>query len=185
MSKSRIILVGGGARSGKSAFALELARSLGTQRLFVATAQPGDAEMAERIRRHQQSRGDGFTTLEEPLAIEQALLGRQTRYDVLVLDCVTLWLSNMLLQGMDADAILLRVDGLIAALAGGPGHAVIITNEVGMGLVPETALGRVFRDVAGSVHQRLSAAADEVYFAVLGAMLRIKPAPAFISMQAS
>jgi adenosylcobinamide kinase/adenosylcobinamide-phosphate guanylyltransferase len=184
MSNPRTILVGGGARSGKSAFALALARTLGTRRLFLATAEAGDEEMAERIRRHRQSRGDDFTTVEEPRAIAD-VLRRQGGYDVLVLDCLTLWLSNMLLEGADGDAVLRSVDDLIAVLANGSMHAVIITNEVGMGLVPETALGRLFRDVAGFAHQRLSAAADEVYFAVLGTMLRIKPAPAFIPVQVS
>jgi adenosylcobinamide kinase/adenosylcobinamide-phosphate guanylyltransferase len=184
MINLRTILVGGGARSGKSAFALALARTLGKRRLFVATAQAGDDEMAERIRRHRESRGNDFTTVEEPVAIADALR-RHDGYDVLVLDCLTLWLSNMLLEGANAEAILRSVDDLIAMLANGSMHAVIITNEVGMGLVPDTALGRVFRDLAGFAHQRLSAAADEVYFAMLGTMLRIKPAPAFIPMQMS
>src|SRR5262249_49919551 len=136
MVQPRLILVGGGARSGKSDFALELARSLGKRRLFLATARAGDEEMAERIRRHQERRGPGFTTVEEPLALAE-LLRRQQDHDVLVLDCLTLWLSNMLLEGADAEAILHRVDELIAVLAGGPMHAVIVTNEVGMGVVPE------------------------------------------------
>jgi len=174
MSNPRTILVGGGVRSGKSAFALALARTLGKRRLFLATAQAGDEEMAARIRRHRETRGDDFTTIEEPLALGE-LVRRQSGYDVVVLDCLTLWLSNMLLTGAGVEAILARVEDLIATLAAGAMHAVIVTNEVGMGLVPETALGRVFRDVAGFAHQRLSKAADEVYFAVLGTILRIKP----------
>jgi adenosylcobinamide kinase/adenosylcobinamide-phosphate guanylyltransferase len=184
MAKNRLILVGGGARSGKSDFGLTLARSLGRRRLFLATAQPGDDEMAERIRRHRARRGDDFATIEEPLAIAE-VLRRQTGYDVLVLDCLTLWLSNMLLTGTESAAILAHGDDLIRVLAGGSMQAVIITNEVGMGLVPETALGRAFRDLAGVTHRRLSSAADEVYFAVLGTMLRIKPDLALIPMQPS
>jgi adenosylcobinamide kinase/adenosylcobinamide-phosphate guanylyltransferase len=182
MTPCRLILVGGGARSGKSDFALALARTLGKRRLFLATAQAGDEEMAERIRRHRQTRGDDFITIEEPHAVPETL-SRQTGYDVLVLDCLTLWISNMLLEGAEVEAILRRIDDLISILAGGGMHAVIITNEVGMGLVPETPLGRVFRDVTGFAHQRLSKAADEVYFAVLGTMLRIKPALTFVPMQ--
>jgi len=174
MSNPRTILVGGGARSGKSDFALSLARTLGKRRLFLATAQAGDEEMAARIRRHRESRGDDFTTIEEPLEVLESIR-RHNGYDVIVLDCLTLWLSNMLLEGAAVEAILGRIDDLIAVLADGAMHAVIITNEVGMGLVPETPVGRVFRDVAGFAHQRLSKAADEVYFTVLGTILRIKP----------
>jgi len=130
--------------------------------------------MAARIRRHRESRGDDFTTIEEPLEVLESIR-RHNGYDVIVLDCLTLWLSNMLLEGAAVEAILGRIDDLIAVLADGAMHAVIITNEVGMGLVPETPVGRVFRDVAGFAHQRLSKAADEVYFTVLGTILRIKP----------
>jgi adenosylcobinamide kinase/adenosylcobinamide-phosphate guanylyltransferase len=182
MTPGRLILVGGGARSGKSDFALTLARTLGKRRLFLATALAGDEEMAERIRRHRQTRGADFTTIEEPRAVPEVLAG-QTGYHVVVLDCLTLWISNMLLEGMKSEAILERVDELVAVLGKSGMHAVLITNEVGMGLVPETPLGRVFRDVAGLAHQRLSKAADEVYFAVLGTMLRIKPAPALLQVQ--
>jgi adenosylcobinamide kinase / adenosylcobinamide-phosphate guanylyltransferase len=178
----RLILIGGGARSGKSDFALSLARSLGSRRLFLATAEARDDEMADRIRRHQEHRGNDFTTVEEPLAVTAAL-SRHQAYDVLVLDCLTLWISNLLLAGTESEKILGKVDELLAHVRAAGVHGVIITNEVGMGLVPETALGRTFRDVAGLAHQRLSQAADEVYFAVLGTMLRIKPAPAFVAHQ--
>jgi len=172
MDKRQIILVGGGVRSGKSDFALSLARRLGKRRLFLATAQTADDEMAKRIRR-----GDDFFTFEEPLAIADAIR-RHKNYDVLVLDCLTLWLSNLLLQGCTQEQILQRVDDLLAVLAERTGHVLIITNEVGMGIVPETDLGRLFRDVAGLAHQRISQIADEVYLAVLGTILRIKPGPA-------
>ncbi len=180
MPLNPVILVGGGVRSGKSAFALALARRRGGRRLFLATAQAGDAEMAERIRRHRQTRGPDFDTLEEPLAVPEAI--RQARHDVIVLDCLTLWLANLLCAGHDAEAVLGRVDDLAAALAPRSSAVIIVTNEVGMGIVPESALGRTFRDVAGSAHQRLSTAADEVYCALLGTMLRLKPAPAFLDV---
>jgi adenosylcobinamide kinase / adenosylcobinamide-phosphate guanylyltransferase len=163
-------------RSGKSDFALSRARELGQRRLFLATAQAGDDEMAERIRRHRETRGDDFVTFEEPLAVPDAIR-RHADFDVLVLDCLTLWLSNLLLAGCNQDRALEQVDELLAVLKERSGHAVIITNEVGMGIVPESALGRLFRDVAGLAHQRLSQAADELYLAVLGTILRIKPAP--------
>jgi adenosylcobinamide kinase/adenosylcobinamide-phosphate guanylyltransferase len=179
MTAKRIILVGGGTRSGKSRFALSLAAKLGERRLFIATGQAKDREMADRIQRHQASRGADFPTLEEPLALPRAL--RQvTDKDVVVIDCLTLWLANLLLEGMAPADIADRVTDLAAALERRAFHAVVVTNEVGMGIVPESSLGRIFRDVAGSAHQLLSRRADEVYFAVLGTMLRLKPEPAFI-----
>jgi adenosylcobinamide kinase/adenosylcobinamide-phosphate guanylyltransferase len=171
-----MILVGGGTRSGKSDFALARARRLGPRRLFVATARAGDAEMAARIDRHRQTRGADFHTLEEPLALPEALC-RAEGWDVVLLDCLTLWLANLLLEGKGQGAVLGHVEELAAALRGVPAHVVVVTSEVGLGLVPETPLGRTFRDVAGLAHQRLARAADEVYFAVLGVVLRLKPGP--------
>ncbi len=171
-----MILIGGGVRCGKSELALALARRLGRRRLFLATAQAGDDEMHARIDRHRRTRGDDFHTLEEPLAVADVLRQRDD-YDVVVIDCLTLWMTNLLLQECDSEDILHRVEQLIAVLRQKPTNAIIVTNEVGLGLVPETALGRMFRDVTGLAHQRLAAAADEVYFGVLGMMLRLKPGP--------
>jgi adenosylcobinamide kinase/adenosylcobinamide-phosphate guanylyltransferase len=172
----RIILVGGGARCGKSDLALSLARRLGPRRLFLATAQAGDDEMRERIGRHRRTRGDDFRTLEEPLAVPEALR-EASGHDVVVLDCLTLWLANLLCNGREPEAVLRCVEDLAEVLGRGPMHAIIVTSEVGLGLVPETPLGRTFRDVAGLAHQRLAAAADEVYFGAMGLMLRLKPGP--------
>jgi adenosylcobinamide kinase/adenosylcobinamide-phosphate guanylyltransferase len=172
----QVILVGGGARSGKSDFALTVARRLGSGRLFLATAEPGDEEMHARICRHRQTRGPDFHTVEEPLAVAD-VFRRVQGYDVVVLDCLTLWLANLLLGGKDAEAVLWQVEELAGVLDRRLVHAVIVTSEVGLGLVPETPLGRTFRDVAGQAHQRLAEMADEVYFGVLGVMLRLKPAP--------
>jgi adenosylcobinamide kinase/adenosylcobinamide-phosphate guanylyltransferase len=176
VSERRIVLVGGGARSGKSTFALARARELGARRLFVATARRYDAEMSERIDRHRAERGAEFTTVEEPLAVAEALAGA-AGYDVAVVDCLTLWLSNLLLDGAGADAVERRIDDLAGSLVRAPCHVVLVTNEVGMGLHPDTPLGRTFRDLAGRAHQRLSAVADEVHLAVLGLLVRLKPAP--------
>ncbi|HEX5271836.1 MAG TPA: bifunctional adenosylcobinamide kinase/adenosylcobinamide-phosphate guanylyltransferase [Gemmataceae bacterium] len=176
MNQYRIILVGGGTRCGKSDLALALARRLGPRRLFLATAQGRDDEMRERILRHRRTRGDDFRTVEEPLAVAE-VLRRTPDDDVVVLDCLTLWLSNLLLAGHDPEAVLRRVEELAEVLRQRPAHAVVVTNEVGLGLVPETPLGRTFRDVAGLAHQHLAAAADEVYFGALGLMLRLKPGP--------
>jgi adenosylcobinamide kinase/adenosylcobinamide-phosphate guanylyltransferase len=176
VTERHVVLVGGGARSGKSAFALARARELGARRLFLATARRYDAEMSERIDRHRADRGSDFVTVEEPLAVEDAILGA-TGHDVVVVDCVTLWLSNLLLDRVPPDAIERRVEDLSRALARAPCHAVLVTNEVGMGLHPDTSLGRTFRDIAGRAHQQLAAAADEVHLAVLGLLVRLKPAP--------
>ena len=176
LTHRQLILVGGGARSGKSDFALVVARRLGSRPLFVATAEAGDDEMRARIRRHRESRGADFQTREEPLAVAE-VFRRVARHDVVVLDCLTLWLANLLLAGNDADAVARRVEELAGVLDGRLAHAVIVTSEVGLGLVPETPLGRTFRDVAGLAHQRLAGLADEVYFGVLGVMLRLKPGP--------
>ena len=176
-SGGRIVLVGGSVRSGKSAYALVRARSLGPRRVFLATARAYDEELAERIRRHQAERaGDGFTTIEEPVALVEAL-ERVPPCDVVVIDCVTLWLANLLVDGVAPGEIERRAAGLAAALRRSPRDVVVVTNEVGMGVHPETALGRTFRDLAGRAHQALARAADEIHLAVLGALLRIKPGP--------
>jgi adenosylcobinamide kinase/adenosylcobinamide-phosphate guanylyltransferase len=174
----QIALVGGGVRSGKSAFALELARSLGRRRAFVATAEARDDEMRERVARHRQERGAEFETVEAPVELSGALrsLGG-TGTDVVVVDCLTFWLSNLLLAGAAQQEIARQVEGLAETLAAAPFHSVLVTNEVGMGVVPESALGRAFRDVTGRAHQALSARADRIYFAALGTILRLKPGP--------
>ena len=171
-----LVLIGGGVRSGKSSFALRLARTLGERRLYVATAEARDDEMADRIRRHVQERGPDFRTLEAPLQVVEGIdAARET--DVVIVDCLTLWLSNLLLRGDGEESILGQVEGLMATLRGKPFHAILITNEVGMGVVPESALGRAFRDLCGRAHQAIAARADEIYFGALGTLIRLKPGP--------
>jgi adenosylcobinamide kinase/adenosylcobinamide-phosphate guanylyltransferase len=172
----QVILVGGGVRSGKSAFALERARSIGKRRAFLATAQPFDREMTERIALHRSERGDDFKTIEEAIAIAERLDELQD-IDVVVLDCVTIWLSNLMLCDRSLKQILADVDELVAVVARRRFSTIIVTNEVGMGVVPETPLGRTFRDVCGLTHQRLAREADEIDVAILGSVLQIKPAP--------
>jgi adenosylcobinamide kinase/adenosylcobinamide-phosphate guanylyltransferase len=172
----QLILVGGGVRSGKSTFALARARSLGARRAFIATAQAFDDEMRDRIALHRSERGVDFRTIEEPLAIPQ-VLAELHDVDAVVIDCVTIWLSNLLLREMPAPQILEQVDELVRVAARRRFHIIVVTNEVGMGVVPESALGRAFRDLSGLAHQRLAREADEVDVAILGTMLRIKPGP--------
>lgn len=177
--KPKKILIGGGARAGKSRYALHLARRLGERRRFVATAQALDLEMQRRIARHRAERGTDFTTTEEAVEIP-AFLDAVDDADVVVVDCLTLWLSNLLVRGESEGRIQERLSRLAAAVHGAQFHLILVTNEVGMGVVPETPLGRLFRDVAGHTHQRLSGEADEVYVAILGTILRLKPAPVMI-----
>jgi adenosylcobinamide kinase / adenosylcobinamide-phosphate guanylyltransferase len=170
-----IALIGGGVRCGKSAFALALARKLGEQRLFIATAEALDSEMSARIAAHRAERGADFATLEEPLALAEAI--EHSSADVIIVDCLTLWLSNLLLRECSDAQIEARVTGLAHALQARRAHSVLVSNEVGMGVVPESALGRRFRDCAGRAHQQLAALADHVYFGALGSMLRLRPGP--------
>jgi len=175
-ASGKTLLIGGGTRSGKTAFALACARRLGQRRVYLATAEAGDSEMALRIAAHRAERGADFRTVEEPVQVV-ATLSRMTGCDVVIVDCLTLWLSNLLLREESPEAAWRRIEQLAVAAGRFPFHLVLVTNEVGMGIVPESALGRSFRDVAGRAHQRLAQTADEVYFSALGVMLRLRPGP--------
>ncbi len=165
-----IILVGGGARSGKSRHALEFARRRGKRLAFLATAQVFDAEMEARIARHRAERGTEFRTIEEPIEIAAAI--READADAMVVDCLTLWLSNIMLTfGRDVDA---EIEKVLNAARQSPAAVILVTNEVGCGIVPESTLGRDFRDHAGILNQRVAAIADEVYWMVFGCPLRVK-----------
>lgn len=180
MTAPGFVLIGGGARSGKTSFALRLAMRHGPRRVFVATAEALDDEMRERIHLHLQERGDQFVTLEAPHNLD-VLVGQLARTtpvpDIVVIDCLTLWLSNLLLAGTAHADIEVRVRRLATSLVGAPFRALVVTNEVGMGVVPDSPLGRAFRDVSGRAHQRFARVASEIYLAALGAILRLRPAP--------
>ncbi len=167
-----LTLIGGGARSGKSRHALTLARHCGPRLAFVATAQAYDDEMRDRIARHREERGAEFTTFEEPLALGQLIEAEAARFDALLVDCLTLWLSNMLCAGIAGieDECRLLVDAAAAA----PARVLLVTNEVGCGIVPENALARQFRDLAGTLNQMAAQAADEVYWLAFGIPLKVK-----------
>ena len=175
-SEKHMALVAGGARSGKSAFALRWAMTAGDQRLFVATAQALDEEMGERIERHRVERGDEFRTLEAPLQLEDALAASHA-VDVVVIDCLTLFVSNLLLAGQSDEAIVSRMEAIGEQLSRAPFSTIVVSNEVGMGIVPENALSRRFRDLTGRAHQLLAQRCDELYFATMGTILRLRPAP--------
>jgi adenosylcobinamide kinase/adenosylcobinamide-phosphate guanylyltransferase len=164
-----IILVGGGVRSGKSTHALALARQRGPRLGFLATAQALDQEMRNRIARHQAERGEEFTTMEEPIDIAAAIRSHAGAFDALVIDCVTLWLSNCLLSEREP-----QVKEVAAAAVAAPSACIFVTNEVGCGIVPENALARRFRDLAGAVNRHLAERASEVYWMAFGIPLKIK-----------
>ena len=166
-------LVLGGARSGKSGFAQKAAENavLTGSPVLIATGQAFDDEMAERIARHQADRGESWTTVEAPLALAEAIAALPADA-VAVVDCLTLWLSNLMLDERDIAA---EAAALVEAVAACPARLWLVSNEVGLGLVPETPLGRRFRDEAGRLHQRLAQAVDEVYFVAAGLPLKLKP----------
>ena len=176
----RIALIGGGVRSGKSSFAVDLGKRLGARRTFIATARPSDGEMAARIARHQQDRAGAFTTIEAPSALAEAIESVEDA-DVVLVDCLTLWLSNRLVSGATVEGILTEVSRVVAALAARRFHAVLVTNEVGMSVHPETALGRAFVELSGFAHQRFAKVADEIYLAVLGTVIRLDPVRATLA----
>ena len=177
---SGLCFVGGGARSGKTAIALAIASSVARPRYYIiATAQAYDDEMRVRIARHQHEREGEFTTVEAPYAVAPALqeLGSQ---GAVVIDCLTLWLSNLILRGNDDDAVLAQVDQLIQVAQTRDALTVVISNEVGLGIVPDNPLARRFRDLSGWAHQRLAAQAKQVYWACFGLALRLLPAPMLV-----
>jgi adenosylcobinamide kinase/adenosylcobinamide-phosphate guanylyltransferase len=163
----RLTLVLGGARSGKSRYAEGLVTALPPPWTYVATAQVFDAEMRVRVDAHRAGRAAGWTTVEEPLELVAALA---VGGPVLV-DCLTLWLTNIMLADRDVAAM---TAALLDALAARTASCVLVSNEVGLGIVPDNALARRFRDAAGVLHQRLAAKADRVVFMVAGLPLEVK-----------
>ncbi len=169
-------LILGGARSGKSAFAQQRALASGLNVIYLATAQAGDAEMAERIARHRAERPGGWGLVEEPLALADALQVRAAPDRCLLVDCLTLWLSNLLVAGderLDAET-----RGLLDTIPTLPGQVLLISNEVGQGIVPANPLARRFRDEAGRLHQAVASRCDRVTFVVAGLSLTLKDCPA-------
>lgn len=166
---TRIILITGGARSGKSALAEARALELGRPAVYIATGEAGDAEMAARIAAHRARRGPDWQTHAEPLDLVAALGATDGRPRLV--DCLTLWLSNLMLAGRDWRA---EAEALLAALSRQRAPVVLVTNEVGLGIVPENRLAREFRDAAGLLNQWVAAAAEEVVLAVAGLPVRVK-----------
>ena len=166
-----LTLVLGGARSGKSRFAERLIESAAAAGTYCATAEAGDAEMAARIAAHRARRGNFWRTIEAPLALPPTIIEAAAIDRPLLIDCLTLWLSNLLLAGNCIEA---ETATLAAALREAAGPVVLVANEVGLGLVPETPLGRRFRDEAGRLNQEIAGLADRVVFVAAGLPLMLK-----------
>jgi adenosylcobinamide kinase/adenosylcobinamide-phosphate guanylyltransferase len=169
----KLILVLGGAASGKSDIALRLSGGK-TPKAFVATGQGLDAEMSTRIARHQATRSSDWATFEIPVDMAQWFGDHANGYSTIVIDCVTLWLSNLQEQGKNDSAIKDKVSELLKVMRSSPATIVLVSNELGMGLVPVGESVRKFRDLAGWVNQQIAAAADEVHLVVSGIALRMK-----------
>ncbi len=175
--KGRLILVVGGASCGKSALGLQIAaRGLGSRarRGFVATGQPLDAEMAEKIRQHQASRDGRWATHEVPHDLVGWFRTQAGPYRAIVVDCITFWLSNLLAKHVSREEMLQSARDLVPQIHRLRARTVVVSNELGLGLVPVEPSARQFRDVAGGVNQLLAAEADEVYFVISGMPIKIK-----------
>jgi adenosylcobinamide kinase / adenosylcobinamide-phosphate guanylyltransferase len=170
-----VTLITGGARSGKSAHALALAHHTpGTRRFFIATAEALDDEMRDRVAHHRASRSSDFATIEEPIALGAALSKLADRADVVVVDCLTLWVSNLLMANRADKEILDEARGLAATTADAPFVSIVVTDEVGAGIVPKNATARRFRDLLGWTNQALAKTAERVVLMVAGYPMRVK-----------
>ncbi|MBV9247072.1 MAG: bifunctional adenosylcobinamide kinase/adenosylcobinamide-phosphate guanylyltransferase [Methylobacteriaceae bacterium] len=172
LAPPRSVLVLGGARSGKSRFAQTLAEGSGRAPTLIATATAGDEEMRARIERHRADRGNAWSTIEEPIALAKALARATGPRRVVVVDCLTLWLANILHAGGDADA---AANELVAVVAELSGPAIFVANEVGWGIVPENAVARRFRDAQGRLNQVMAAACDNLVLVTAGVPRVLKP----------
>ncbi|MBF9197926.1 bifunctional adenosylcobinamide kinase/adenosylcobinamide-phosphate guanylyltransferase [Microvirga terrestris] len=175
MPSYRRVLVLGGARSGKSRTALQLAEQTSSQRIYVATAQAFDDEMRERIALHRLERDHSWQTVDAPLELSRAIEAHTASDKAVLVDCLTLWLSNVVLAERDPSH---EGDRLIGALREAQGPLILVSNEVGQGIVPSTPLGRSFRDEQGRLNQRIAEACDAVVFVAAGCPILLKPAPA-------
>ncbi|MEW6026019.1 MAG: bifunctional adenosylcobinamide kinase/adenosylcobinamide-phosphate guanylyltransferase [Planctomycetota bacterium] len=174
MSK-KLILITGGCRSGKSHYAVELARQLHkTTTVYIATSTFKDAEMEERIKHHQKSRPAEWQTVEEGKNIDTVLMNLKGLSEVVIIDCLTILTSNLLIELQEQEKIIHRIESMLKVINDSELTVVIVTNEVGAGIVPDGKMGRDFRDLSGIVNQLVAQAADEVYMMVAGIPVKIK-----------
>ncbi len=174
--KNNVTFVIGGCRSGKSDYALTRANLIdGNNKYFIATSVPTDSEMEDRVIKHQNERGKEWHTIEEPVSIHKPIESLSKKADVILIDCLTLWVSNLLFESHNLDGITEYVKKLEVALSNSDCPVYIVSNEVGMGIVPENKLARQFRDYAGFVNQRMAAFSNKVVMTVAGIGVQIKP----------
>ena len=174
MTSYRRVLILGGARSGKSRTAQELAEATSSQRIYIATAEAYDAEMRDRIARHQAERDSLWQTCNAPLGLAEAIRTQTAPGKAVLVDCLTLWLSNILLAERDLNH---ECDQLAQAISDAAGPLILVSNEVGHGIVPASPLGRVFRDAQGRLNQRMAMVCGAVVFVAAGCPFLLKPAP--------
>ena len=166
------VLILGGARSGKTGFAERLAMRAGEAPLYLATAQALDAEMRDRVRMHQQQRHKRFATLEEPIALTTALKAAAREHDVILVDCITLWITNLLGTNRDVAEAVEELAMTLPMIE--TSQVILVSNEVGLGIVPDNPLARTFRDLTGAAHQRLAQICTDVHFVVAGLPMTLK-----------
>lgn len=171
----RIVLITGGARSGKSSFALEQALKRPGKRVFIATALALDEEMEDRIRKHQKERGSDFATIEEPLDLLSRLNNLSDDVKVVVIDCLTVWLGNLFHESADnGESVKQGIENLCKGLSAENKEIILVTNEVGFGIVPENRLARLYRDMLGFLNRRIAEQANKVYCCLCGIPVCIK-----------
>lgn len=177
-SNPHVILITGGIKSGKSDFALRIAEAMGQRKAFLATAQPLDDEMRERIKKHRERRSPDWYTVEEPLDIEKSLAQLQKSFPVILLDCLTLWLSNLMTHYKeDHREIEMRIEGFLKMLSSLTSNLLVVSNEVGMGIVPDNSLARAYLDLLGQTNQRLASQCTHVIALWAGLPLYLKGSP--------
>jgi adenosyl cobinamide kinase/adenosyl cobinamide phosphate guanylyltransferase len=170
----KTILITGGCRSGKSRSALDYANQHFSRKLYLATCEALDEEMAQRIAHHQKMRSPDWQTIEEPIEVVDKIRQYGDEADVILLDCITLWLSNLLMRWKDDPQIIKETDRLMETIKQCPASFIVVTNEVGMGIVPADPLSRRFRDLSGMANQRIADAADTAIFMVSGIPIFLK-----------
>jgi len=163
-----ILFVTGGCRSGKSSFALDYANRHFSKKVYLATSLALDDEMKARIKRHQEQRGSDWITVEEAKKVSQAIFSLPEDTDVILLDCLTMWISNLLLEGQGQERIFQEIESLIETIKKAPQSIITVSNEVGSGVVPDNTISRMFRDIVGIANQRIVACSDTVVLTVAG-----------------
>lgn len=174
MEPKRVILITGGCRSGKSRFALDYANRHYLKKVYLATCEPLDEEMVRRIELHRKARGQEWQTIEEPIAVVDRVRQLGEKDQVILVDCITLWLSNLLMRWEDEAKIMKEVEQFLETVHKHPSSFIFVSNEVGMGIVPVEPIARRFRDLAGTVNQRIGEVADTVVLMVSGIPLFLK-----------